>query len=112
MDTPKIKTLQQILAAMQAVNDAEDPNNSSQLQQALDDTSNILQEMKNNIILGAEQGLVDSLNKDNASMQSLTATIGQMTADLNSLTATLTSLSNTIGTLVSIITSAASAGLI
>ncbi|HEY4323828.1 MAG TPA: hypothetical protein VGN20_07570 [Mucilaginibacter sp.] len=98
-------TLEQVNAAMAAVDTAlQDINISQDMEDALNDLSNVLQRIQNATIAGMQQSLVNALAANNADLQALNKKIADLSAELDRTAATFQSLSRTLGTVVSAVT--------
>ncbi|HXD94187.1 MAG TPA: hypothetical protein VNX01_13325 [Bacteroidia bacterium] len=113
MDTSKIKTLQQVNAAIQSVNQARlVPNITTEEEELLEDVSLTLHELQDNLILKSEQELVDAISLSADKLSVLTEQIKTASDKLDSVSNTLQKLSTILGALVTIISTAISSGLI
>jgi hypothetical protein len=113
MEASKMKTLQQILEARTLIDDAAaKPGNQPEVQMVLEQASGLLQEIKNHIILNAEQELVKSLNEDNVKLRALQASLILAAGEVDAVSDRIDKVSNTIGVLSGILAAAASVGIL
>jgi ABC-type transporter Mla subunit MlaD len=101
---PNLPTLDQVNAAMAAVNTAlQDMNVPPSFETTLNNLSNVLQGIQDAVIEKKEQDLVDALAANNDELQQLNKQISDMCKDLDQVSDTIRSVSNTVGTVASVI---------
>lgn len=97
-------TLEQVHAAMQAVNDAlQDNTISEEMEDALNELCNVLQGMEDAIIQDTEEALVNALVDQNEQLQALNKKINDLACNLDTASEKIKSVSTTVGTIVSIV---------
>ena len=97
-------TLEQVHAAMQAVNDAlQDNTISEEMEDALNELCNVLQGMEDAIIQDTEEALVNALVGQNEQLQALNKKINDLACNLDTASEKIKSVSTTVGTIVSIV---------
>jgi cell division protein FtsX len=117
MDTAKIITLRQVnqaIADVDAARNAAKTDNTMPQDQKddLDDTSVLLRQLLNHILLEDEQAFIKALDDDTVELKELIKKIDAASKRLSSMTGTLQKIATAVGALVSIATMAVSAGLV
>ncbi|MEP6748349.1 MAG: hypothetical protein ABJB86_11530 [Bacteroidota bacterium] len=113
MDTSRLKTLEQVSDAMDAVEDARGMKGLSEDdEQTLEDTSVTLRNLQRTIIKSLTENLVANLQSDSAALEDLTDEINQSAKNLDTLTNVLQKTSQAIAGLVNVVTLAVKVGLI
>ncbi|WP_426672059.1 hypothetical protein ACPPVU_12590 [Mucilaginibacter sp. McL0603] len=112
MDTAKINTLQQVNAAIAALDQIANDNTDPATAIIIEKISHGLETIKNDIISEAETALVNALGSDTKALNDLVAQIDAADTQLDKITGIVKTISTTIGTLVNITSSAMSAGLL
>jgi methyl-accepting chemotaxis protein len=101
---PNLPTLDQVNAAMAAVNTAlQDMNVPVSFENTLNRLSNVLQGIQDAVIEKKEQDLVDALAANNGELQDLNRKINDMCKDLDHISDTIQSVSRAVGTVASVI---------
>jgi len=113
MDTSKLKTLDQVSDAMDAVENARAIKGLSQKDKdALEKTAVTLRNIERFIIKSIQDDLVESLKSDTTALKDLTAQIENSGKKLDKLAAILEKTTTAIDGLISVIVTAAGAGLL
>src|SRR5438445_12054487 len=102
MDTAKIITLRQVNQAISDVNAARNAartdNTMSQAQKdTLDDTSVLLRQLLNDILLQDEKAFIKALNDDAVQLNELITKIGNAAASLSAVAGTLQKIASAVG---------------
>jgi paraquat-inducible protein B len=104
MDASLQPTLDQVNAAMDAVNTAlQDPSISDPLQSSLQNASNVLQETQDSLINKSEQDLVDALSASNTQLATLSQQVNDEVTALGKVSADIQKAANAIGGLTSVL---------
>jgi hypothetical protein len=113
MNTEKIKTLDQLRDAFDAVENARAQQGlSAEEDHALELASIKLRRMERSIIKMVQLELVDSLTVDSKTLKDLTVQIKQSSAKLSGIAAIIEKAAGVVESFIKIITAAASSGLL
>jgi hypothetical protein len=113
MDTSKIKTLDQVSDAMDAVEDARAIKGiSAKDKDNLEKTSVALRNIERSIIKSVQDELIDTLKSDTTALKDLTDQIENSSNKLDKLAAMLEKTTTAVEGLINVITTAVGAGLL
>jgi hypothetical protein len=106
-------TMDQTDAAMKAITAAlADPSLSDVLHDALDQLSNFLQSIQDDLIEQSEQAMANALVAQNVELKALTLQINAEVKKLDAISATIKKVSSTVGILVSTVSGLVSGGFL
>lgn len=113
MDTAKLKTLDQVSDAIDAVEDARAIKGlSAKDKLALENTAVALRNIERSIIKSVQDELITKLKSDTAALETLTDQIDNASGKLDKLAAVLQKTTQAVEGLINVITAAVGAGLI
>ncbi|MEP7279352.1 MAG: hypothetical protein ABI813_11960 [Bacteroidota bacterium] len=113
MDTSKIKTLDQVSDAMDAVEDARALKGlSAKDREALEKTAVTLRNLERSIIKSLQDELVKTLRADTSALKDLTEQIANSAKKLDKLAGVLEKTTKAVEGLINVIVTAVGAGLI
>ena len=113
MDTSKIKTLDQVSDAIDAVEDARAVKNlSARDKQALEKTAVSLRNIERSIIKSIQDELVETMRTDTKTLSDLTEQISKSSKKLDGLAAILEKTCTAVEGLINVIVTAVGAGLL
>ncbi|MFT3936099.1 MAG: hypothetical protein QM726_20880 [Chitinophagaceae bacterium] len=113
MDTSKIKTLDQVSDAIDAVEDARAVKNlSAKDKAALEKTAVTLRNIERAIIKSVQGEMVDTLKSNTKALEDLTDQINKSAKKLDKLTDTLEKTCKAVEGLINVIVTAVGAGLL
>jgi ethanolamine ammonia-lyase large subunit len=103
MDTQPLQdNLNEAMTAIRLA--SQNPDNSDEMQAALDALAVHIQDMQNDAVLGSEQDLVTALTADNGRLQALAKQVNDLAAQLDHVAGSIRQVSNILGTTVNIVT--------
>ena len=112
MDPQKLKTLDQVNAAIEEIDKARTDTTLTPSQKSqLDDAFVQLRSIEKSIIQLQQQALVDTLTQDAQALQALAAAIAQSAQKLSKIATILSTVTKAMQTLIDAVTSGLAAGL-